>query len=78
MGALDQRRVGLKTAWRNQTVRRERAEAFAWITVVTLLYRNGNFKDREEALEMLFQKVTAEDLREYRKVNGADGLYPKT
>lgn len=41
---------------------------------MSLLYKGGMFPDREQALETLFQGVTAEDLREYRRIHGVDPL----
>lgn len=49
-------------------------ESFGWIDCVSLMYKLGFFKDREAALELLFTKATAEDIRQYRKVKGVEPL----
>jgi hypothetical protein len=74
MGAIAERRTGLKTAWRDLSARAERGEAFGWIQAVSLMYKLGHFQDREQALEVLFKKATAADLRAYRQAHGIEAL----
>lgn len=74
MGAIAERRTGIKTAWRDLSARAQRGEAFGWIQAVSLMYKCGHFKDREQALEVLFMKVTADDLREYRRTMKVEAL----
>jgi hypothetical protein len=65
--SLIKRKLTGKTAWRTLTARVVRAEAFAWIDAVTLLYKSGHFRTRQEAVDLLFSRVNAEDLKEYRR-----------
>ena len=64
----------MKTVWRDLSTRARLGESFGWIEAVSLMYGQGLFADREAALEMLFRKATAEDIREYRKIKGVEPL----
>jgi hypothetical protein len=64
----------MKTVWRDLSTRARLGESFGWIEAVSLMHGQGLFADREAALEMLFRKATAEDIREYRKIKGVEPL----
>lgn len=74
MGTLQQRREGLKTAWRDLSERARRGEAFGHIGAAAILYSAGYFPDRESMLEFLYRGATAEDLKAYRRVHQKDPL----
>jgi len=74
MGAIAERRRLHKTAWRNLSIRAARAEAFAWIEVVTELFKAGRFASREDAVALLLTKVSKDDLKEYRRTKQVDPI----
>lgn len=73
MGSLTERREGLKTAWRNLSARARLGESFGFIDALALFYKAGHIS-RELAVEMLRGRVSAEELREYRRVRQVEPL----
>jgi divalent metal cation (Fe/Co/Zn/Cd) transporter len=62
----------MKTMWRDLSSRARLGEAFGFIDAIALMYKLGRLS-REQVIEMLGQRVSKEDLAEYRKVRGDDG-----
>jgi len=73
MGAIAQRRLGLKTFYRNLSEEARRGNAFGKIDCVTIFFKTGAIS-RDEAAQFLLENVSERDLVEYRKVRGHDPL----
>jgi hypothetical protein len=72
-GTLTTRREGLKTHWRNLSARARLGESFGFIDALVVCFKAGHIS-RDLALEMLAHRVTADELKEYRRVRGCDPL----
>lgn len=73
MGSIDRRREGLKTHWRNLSARARLGESFGFITALSVIYKAGHIT-KQLAIELLAHHVTAEELKEYRRVHQLDPL----
>jgi divalent metal cation (Fe/Co/Zn/Cd) transporter len=73
MGALTERREGLKTHWRNLSARARLGECFGFLDALAVFYKAGHIS-REIALEMLHRHASPDELKEYRRVRGLDPI----
>lgn len=68
MGAIAERRIAGKTAWK---VQGDRRESFGWIAAVTMIYKGG-YIPRQVAEGMLRARVTPEDVEQFKQARGED------